>query len=431
MNSNIPQSTSAEITGTLQLARQRIKKRKALDRLLFLSGLGALAIAVSVLIILIGSLVATGHSAFIQTYITLDLDISERYVKREDPFKGQYRNIINEALLQQFPGVTERSAQRQLFSLPSPAAQYMLRDHIASNPKLIGNTIRFAIPVSDPYDQLNKGLVLRETEEQNRRLKQQQINWFDTLDHRGLISNKFNWNLLTNPDSRFPEVAGLAGAIMGSLYTLLICFAVSFPVGIGAAIHLELFAPKNRFTDLIEININNLAAVPSIVFGLLALAVFLNSFGMPRSTPLVGGLTLALMTLPTIIIATRSALKSVPTSIHDAALALGASRQQAVFHHILPAAMPGILTGAIIGMAQALGETAPLLLIGMNAFLAAVPNTPIDASTTLPTQIFLWADSPERGFISRTCAAILVLLGLLVSMNAIAIFLRQKLEKQH
>lgn len=409
----------------------RYARRKRGDMTLRAIGLSALFIAIGILVVLIGSLTLSGYPAFTQTYLTLEFKISEKYVSKEDPFAGRYRNIVNEAIEAEFPSVTNRAQLRQIAAIPSAASQFLLRDHIVSNPRLIGQTVQFSIPVSDPYDQLNKGLIDRDTPDEFRRLKQDQIAWFDQLKAQGRISTRLNWGLITNADSRFPEIAGLAGALKGSFYALLVCFVISFPVGIGAAIYLELFAPRNKFTDLIEININNLAAVPSVVFGLLALAVFLNWFGMPRSAPVVGGLTLALMTLPTIIIATRSAIKAVPPSIGEAAMGIGASRQQAVFHHILPAAMPGILTGTIIGLAQALGETAPLLLIGMNAFLTAVPASPLDASTALPTQIFIWADSPERGFASRTSAAILVLLGFLITMNMIAVYLRNKFEKSN
>jgi len=285
------------------------------------------------------------------------------------------------------------------------------------------------VPVSDPYDQLNKGSIDRDTPEQNRRLKDHEIAWFDQLKAQGAIRKPLNTGLITNADSRFPELAGLKGALIGSFWALFVCFAISFPLGIGAAIYLEEFAPRNKISDFIEVNINNLAAVPSVVFGLLALAVFIGWFGLPRSAPFVGGLTLALMTMPTIIIATRAALKAVPPSIREAALGIGASKHQVVFGHVLPLAMPGILTGTIIGLAQALGETAPLLLIGMNAFITSAPDGPFDSATALPTQIFIWADSPERGFVSRTSAAILVLLGFLVTMNAIAIYLRNKFER--
>ncbi len=288
-----------------------------------------------------------------------------------------------------------------------------------------------AIPASDSFDQLNKGVIAAQRAERDqRRVNDRQIAWFDQLVAEGRVVDTFNWALFFNTDSRLPEIAGLAGAIVGSFYTLLVCFVISFPVGVAAAVYLEEFAPKNRWTDLIEVNINNLAAVPSVVFGLLGLAVFLQFFGLPRSAPLVGGMVLSLMTLPTMIIVTRAALKAVPPSIREAALGIGASRHEVIMHHVLPLAMPGILTGTIIGLAHALGETAPLLLIGMNAFITAAPAGVLEASTTLPTQIYIWADSPERGFVSRTSAAILVLLMFLITMNAIAIYLRQRLERQ-
>jgi phosphate transport system permease protein len=312
----------------------------------------------------------------------------------------------------------------------SDGAQYMVRDRVVADPSLIGQVLTITVPVSDPFDQLNKGLVGRETEEGSRRVNDIQVAAFDKMDSEGRVSAPFSWGMFTNPDSRFPELAGLRGAFIGSAYLLLVCFAIALPVGIGAAIYLEEFAPKNRVSDLIEVNINNLAAVPSVVFGLLALAVFLNWFGLTRGSPFVGGMTLALMSLPTIIIATRAALKAVPPSIREAALGVGASRQQVVFHHVLPLAMPGIMTGTIIAMAGAIGETAPLLLIGMNAFMTAAPATPFESATTLPTQIFIWADSPERGFVSRTSAAILVLLGILVMLNTAAIWLRRRFERR-
>jgi phosphate transport system permease protein len=329
-----------------------------------------------------------------------------------------------------FPELTSSAEMRAAGGILSNSAQFELRDLLVADPSLYGQTLELTVPVSDPYDQLAKGLIDRDTPEEFRRVSNNEIAWFDQLAAAGAISSPINTGLITNADSRFPELAGLRGAMVGSFYALLTCFLISFPIGIGAAIYLEEFAPKNRWTDIIEININNLAAVPSVVFGLLALAVFLNWFGLPRSAPFVGGLTLALMTLPTIIIATRAALKAVPPSIREAALGVGASKQQVVFHHVLPLAMPGILTGTIIGLAQALGETAPLLLIGMNAFITSAPDTPFDSSTALPTQIFIWADSPERGFVSRTSAAILVLMGFLITMNAVAIYLRSKFERK-
>ena len=268
------------------------------------------------------------------------------------------------------------------------------------------------------------------TPEAERRLKDATVTWVSALTDDGAVEKKFNTVFFTAGDSREPEQAGIGGAVAGSFFTLLVTLALSFPIGVAAAVYLEEFAPKNRWTDLIEVNINNLAAVPSIVFGLLGLAVFINFFGLPRSAPLVGGLVLTLMTLPTIIIASRAALKSVPPSIREAALGVGASKMQTMFHHVLPLAMPGMLTGTIIGMAQALGETAPLLMIGMVAFIVDIPGGPLDPAAVLPVQIFLWADSPERAFVEKTSAAIIVLLTFLIVMNALAVVLRKRFERR-
>ncbi len=410
--------------------KRSLKRRHGRERRLKYLGLGALLLASLMLFILVGTLVSSGYKAFRQTHITLDFTISKKLVKPDNLARGNYRKIAANAISQQFPQVTGRNDKRALARILSRGAQVTLRQRLLANPALIGQTLRLSVPLSDPYDQLAKGMISRLTPAQNRNLSDQQIGWFDRLSARGLISSPLNWGLITHADSRFPELAGLKGAIIGSAYALLVCFLIAFPVGIAAGVYLEEFAPKNRLTDLIEVNINNLAAVPSVVFGLLALAVFLGWFGLPRSAPLVGGMTLALMTLPTIIIATRVALKAVPASIREAAMAVGASRHQVMLDHVIPLAMPGILTGTIIGLAQALGETAPLLLIGMNAFVTQSPDSLMDPSTALPTQIFIWADSPERGFTSRTSAAILVLLAFLVTMNAVAIYLRRRFEQR-
>jgi phosphate transport system permease protein len=275
-----------------------------------------------------------------------------------------------------------------------------------------------------------KGYLDKTDEKKMGRLQVKQFDFVDNLKLKGLIEQRFNTTFFTAGDSREPEQAGILGAMIGSFYTLIITLLLSFPIGVTAAIYLEEYAPKNRLTDIIEVNINNLAAVPSIVFGLLGLAVFLNFFGMPRSAPIVGGLVLTLMTLPTIIISSRVALKSVPPSIRDAALGVGASKMQMVFHHVFPLALPGMLTGTIIGMARALGETAPLLMIGMVAFIVDIPGSFSDPSTVLPVQVFLWADSPERAFVERTSAAIIILLGFLIFMNATAVYLRNKFERR-
>ena len=295
---------------------------------------------------------------------------------------------------------------------------------------MIGKTLSLWVPADDEVDMMMKGHTDRNAPEGERRLKDNQLAWVDQLHAKGLLEKRFNTTLFTNGDSRDPELAGIWGAVVGSFYTLVVTLLLSFPIGVAAAVYLEEFAPKNRYTDIIEVNINNLAAVPSIVFGLLGLAMFINFFGLPRSAPLVGGLVLTLMTLPTIIIASRAALKSVPPSIREAALGVGASPQQAMMYHVLPLAMPGILTGTIIGMAQALGETAPLLMIGMVAFIVDVPGGVFDPSTVLPVQIYLWADSPERAFVERTSAAIMVLLTFLIVMNALAVVLRKRFERR-
>jgi len=408
---------------TSEASRENVRRRRRGELWLKAAGLVAITIAFAMLLTLLSSLVITGFRAFTQTHVTLQVTLPPG---DDTP---SFRAVTRDAVAALFPEADE-GEMRELSRILSNGAQYIIESHVAANPDLIGQTFSIRVPVSDPYDQLAKGLIDRETPEALRRVNDAGVAAFDQLKQAGLISQPFNTALFVNADSRFPELAGLKGAIIGSFYALLTCFLISFPIGIGAAIYLEEFAKKNRLSDFIEININNLAAVPSVVFGLLALAVFLNWFGLPRGAPFVGGLTLALMTLPTIIIATRAALKAVPPSIREAALGVGASKQQVVFHHVLPLAMPGILTGTIIGLAQALGETAPLLLIGMNAFITAAPATPFESATALPTQIFIWADSPERGFVSRTSAAILVLLGFLVLMNALAIYLRNRFERR-
>lgn len=415
-----------DVIGTLERGLPARNRRQLIVQGL---GLAAILFAFFMLFILVASLVSSGYRAATQTHVELSVYVDPEVIDPERLPRGNFRGLLGASMEELFPEVNDRTDKRKIEKIPSNRAQFILRDLIADDPSLIGRTVVLEVPTSDPFDQLHKGLIDPETPEEFRRLSDKEIGWFNRLDSAGLVSSPLNTGLLFNADSRFPEVAGLRGAIVGSFWALLICFMISFPVGIGAAIYLEEFASKNRMNDFIEVNINNLAAVPSVVFGLLALTVFIGWFGLPRSAPLVGGMTLALMTAPTIIIATRAALKAVPASIREAALALGASKQQVVFGHVLPLAMPSILTGTIIGMAQALGETAPLLLIGMNAFITSAPGGPLESATALPTQIFIWADSPERGFVSRTSAAIIVLLGFMVAMNSLAIFLRTKFER--
>lgn len=406
------------------------KKRYAAETRLKWYGAASILVAIGLLGILLTSLFVTGYQAFVQTHVAIEVTVDPELVSADDPAGGNYRAVIQNAVQTLFPEAQTTAELRQAAGIVTNGAPTILRNRVLADPGLVGRTFTLEVPTSDPYDQLHKGVIDRELPENRRRLSDDQIALFETLEERGLVRSRANWGLLFNADSRFPELAGLAGAITGSFYALLVCFLISFPMGIAAAIYLEEFAPKNRWTDLVEVNINNLAAVPSIVFGLLGLAVFIQLFGLPRSAPLVGGMVLSLMTLPTIIIVTRVALKSIPPSIREAALGIGASKHEVILHHVLPLAVPGILTGTIIGLAQALGETAPLLLIGMNAFLTSPPGGIMEPSTALPTQIFIWADSPERGFVARTSAAILVLLGFLITMNAIAIYLRARLERR-
>ena len=398
--------------------------------------LGAVSITVSLvmLAVLFTSIIAKGYSAFVQTHVMLDVSLAPEVLgfsnvaDDSEIAQANYARSIRVALRERFPGVTGRQDTRRLYGLISSSAEYQLREMILARPSLIGTTQSVWVQSSDDVDMFLKGYIHRDTPEAGRRISDQEIAWIDEFTADGRIEKRFNRAFFTNGDSRDPEMAGIRGALMGSLYTMLVTLLLSFPLGVATAIYLEEFAPRNRVTDIIEVNINNLAAVPSIVFGLLGLAAFLNFMELPRSAPLVGGLVLTLMTLPTVIIASRSALQSVPPSIRDAALGVGASRMQCVAHHVLPLAMPGMLTGTIIGMARALGETAPLLMIGMVAFIVDIPAGIMDKATALPVQIYLWADSPERAFVEKTSAATMVLLGFLVLMNAVAIYLRRKFE---
>jgi phosphate transport system permease protein len=413
-----------------EAAEQRLKRRHAADRRLRLYGICAILIALALLVVLLTSIFVASWTAWTETQIRIDVTLDPDQINLEDPFRGRYQDLVRNAIYELFPEVETNADKRALRDLLSSGAQFQVRDRVVADPALIGQTISVWVPAADPIDQLRKGVIDRDLPPDRRRVTDQQIGFFDALVEQDRVRSVFNTTLFTAADSRFPELAGLKGALVGSFYLLLICFVLSVPVGVAAAIYLEEFAPKNRWTDLIEVNINNLAAVPSIVFGLLGLAVFLGFFGLPRSAPLVGGMVLSLMTLPTIIITTRAALKAVPPSTKEAALGVGASPIQTMTHHVLPLALPGILTGTIIGLAQALGETAPLLLIGMNAFITAAPESIMAPSTSLPTQIFIWFDSPERGFVARTSAAIIVLLGFLIVMNAMAVFLRKRFERK-
>ena len=397
--------------------------------------LGMLATTVGILFlgVFFSSLIADGASAFKQTFIKLDIELSEEVLApggELDLAYADFDGLVRSALRAEIPEASDRRDRRELYRIVSVGAGYQVRDLISRSPELLGTTQTMWVPASSNVDMLIKGNIDANIEEALRPLSDKQIGWVRTLQEAGRLESRFNKALFTNGDSREPELAGIKGAVMGSLYMLLVTIALSFPIGVAAAIYLEEFAPRNRWSDLIEVNINNLAAVPSIVFGLLGLAVFINWAALPRSAPLVGGLVLTLLTLPVIIIASRAAIKAVPPSIREAALGLGASQMQVVFHHVLPLALPGMLTGTIIGMSRALGESAPLLMIGMVAFIVDVPGSLTDPATALPVQIFLWADSPERAFAERTSAAIIVLLGFLLVMNLAAVILRRRMERK-
>ncbi len=415
---------------------RRLKKRYAAERRFRLYGLLSVAAAITFLVILLSSIVANGLPAFQKTYLQLDITFDQNLLGIDDVsdsgqlISADYQRVVKEALKVKFPEVSDRRDRRALNALVSNGAAYQLAAMLKADLSLLNTSQSVWLYADDDVDTYFKGNIDRNIPESERRLKDKQFQWLDKLEAEERVKKSFNWTFLTAGDSREPEQAGIRGALMGSFYTIVVTLLLSFPIGVAAAIYLEEFAPKNRWTDLIEVNINNLAAVPSIVFGLLGLAVFINFFGLPRSAPLVGGLVLTLMTLPTIIIASRAAIKSVPPSIREAALGVGASKMQTTIHHVLPLAMPGMLTGTIIGMAQALGETAPLLMIGMVAFIVDVPGSFSDPATVLPVQIYLWADSPERGFVELTSAAILVLLVFLATMNFLAVLLRKKFERR-
>jgi phosphate transport system permease protein len=396
---------------------------------------GMLATAVGVLFLgfFFIDLFSKGASAFLQTFVSLEVELSTDVIApggKPDLAQADFDGLVHDALRAEFPEVRGRSERRDLYRLISTGASYQLRDMVVSNPQLSGTHQTVWVPASSIVDMFVKGHIDATVDESMRPLSDAQIRWIGQLRDKGRLERRFNRALFVNGDSRDPELAGIRGAVVGSLYMLLVTIALAFPVGVAAAIYLEEFAPRSRWSDLIEVNINNLAAVPSIVFGLLGLAVFINWLAIPRSSPLVGGLVLSLLTLPVIIIASRAAIQAVPPSIREAALALGASKVQMVFQHVLPLALPGMLTGTIIGMSRALGESAPLLMIGMVAFIVDVPQGFTDPATALPVQIYLWADSPERAFAERTSAGIIVLLAFLLVMNLAAVIIRKRMERR-
>ena len=418
-----------------------LKGRYASEQRFQYGGILAISLGILFLVILFWSIISKGYTAFEQTQIRLDLYLDEQVIdpqgnrsRSELQRAIRYNKIIEPAFYRAI-GIdpddkSKRRDMREAKKLISRGAAIEIRDMVLADPSLIGSTQTIWILAAGDVDSFVKGQISRETPEQRRQIKDQQIAWIDDLLERGVMAKKFNTGLFTFGASSRPETAGIGVAVVGSIFMMITVLALALPIGVAASIYLEEFAPKNRWTDLIEVNINNLAAVPSIVFGLLGLAVFINFAGLPRSASIVGGLVLTLMTLPTIIIATRSALKAVPPSIREAALGVGASKTQAIFHHVLPLATPGILTGTIIGLAQALGETAPLLMIGMVAFVKDFPVSPFDPATALPVQIYMWAGAAERAFVERTSAAIMILLGFLALMNISAVLLRRRFERR-
>ena len=418
----------------LQKIKHSLKRRSRAEVRFRWYGRFAILLGLTAVLLLFVDIVGKGHGAFRATYIQLDIHYDSELLGVETLAdssalaEANWDALPKIALRNQFSDISSRRDKRKLYQLISNGAGFDLKDHLLANPLLLNQTETIWILADDDIDTYYKSWL--EGEAYAARLTDKQVQWIDKLHQLGKIELHVNRNLFTRGDSREPEQAGIRGAVMGSLLTLLLTLILSFPIGVAAAVYLEEFAPKNKFTDFIEVNINNLAAVPSIIFGLLGLAIFINFFHVPRSVPLVGGLVLTLMTLPTIIITSRASIKSVPPSIREAALGMGASKYQMVLHHVLPLALPGMLTGAIIGMAQALGETAPLLMIGMVAFIVDIPQSFTDPATVLPVQIFLWSDSPERAFIEKTSAAIMVLLTFLMFMNISALWLRKRLERR-
>ena len=412
-----------------------LKGRYSAEKRFKLYGVFAVSLALGAVIFLLLTIFSTGYSAFWRTEFQVEIQFNGDYLgitqesSDQEVREANFLGLFRKNLAEQNNDVPRREL-RKLFAMFSESAADDLREMVITNRSILGTTQKLKVLASSSVDMIVKGQAPREIEEKRRVLNDFQLGLLDRWTAEGRRSSSFNHRFFTNGDSRSPELAGLGGAIAGSFWTLMVCLILSFPMGVAAAIYLEEYAPKNRLTEIIEVNINNLAAVPSIIFGLLGLAVILNFFGLPRSTPLVGGIVLSLMTLPTIIIACRASLKAVPPSIREGALAMGASKMQTILHHVLPLAMPGTLTGTIIGLAQALGETAPLLMIGMFAFVVDIPAGPLESATALPVQVYLWAESSERGYVELTAAGIMMILIFMALMNSFAIILRKKFERR-
>lgn len=446
--SDISFPKGAHAQKSLLVLDARTRKRNAAEARFRRMGLVAVTIGILALVGLLSSIIANGASSFRQTFVNLEVYLDPAKLDKtgeRDPAKMAkvttfgYAPLLGRALAQavEAQGIsTEGVSKKDIEALISKEAPATLRNMVLANPELVGQTISLRVLAQGRVDGYFKGRVTMESAALDRNISPAQLEMADALRAAGIITLGYNWGFFTAPDASDtrPEAAGLGVAILGSAYMMMIVLCLSLPIGVAASIYLEEFAPQNRWTDLIEVNISNLAAVPSIVFGILGLAIFINFVGLPQSAPIVGGLVLTLMTLPTIIIATRAALKAVPPSIRDAALGVGASKMQSVFHHVLPLAMPGILTGTIIGLAQALGETAPLLLIGMVAFVREYPGSPpegfLDPASALPVQVYNWTTRGDPAFVERASGAIIVLLCFLVIMNIAAIVLRRRFERR-
>ena len=418
-----------------EIVKSSIKKRRAKDSRLRLYGRIAIGMATCFLLFMFFSIFTKGYPGFFQYYVTLDIKFDR---ERIDPkgdlsdtslYEGEASKIVNESLFS-IINPKGRKAKKEARKIVSSGKDLRIAKLVKNDPSLFGTVTKVKFALDDDIDSFLRGYINRDTPESERRISDNVIAFVDKLSEEDRISYEFSDYILQGSASGNPEMAGIKGAFLGSILTLSVCLLIAFPLGVATAVYLEEIAKKNRITEIIEVNINNLAAVPSVVFGIMGLAIFISIFGMPRSIPLVGGMVLALMTLPTIIISSRAAIRAVPPSVRDAAYGIGASKLQVIFHHVIPLAMPGMLTGTIIGMAQALGETAPLLMIGMVAFIVDVPNSVMDPGTVLPVQIFMWADFAERMFIQKTSAAIIILLGFLITMNAFAVYLRKKLERR-
>ncbi|MEM9031448.1 MAG: phosphate ABC transporter permease PstA [Pseudomonadota bacterium] len=441
-----PSAAPARAKTSILELDERTKRRNAAEHRFRIYGIIAISIAVLALIFLLASVIKNGSGAFFQTFITLDVALAEDKLDKSgnrDPEEIAkvstfgYAPLIRAALETKIVELgIEIDGLDKPDTLISKEAAAQMRSFVLANPDLVGTTQTFEVLASGRVDGYFKGRVTMETAERDSNISPQQLMLADAFKEAGTLETRFNFNFITWADAseNRPEAAGLGVAILGSFYMMIVVLVLALPIGVAASIYLEEFAAKNWFTDLIEVNISNLAAVPSIVFGILGLALFINFAGLPQSAPIVGGLVLTLMTLPTIIIATRASLKSVPPSIREAALGVGASKMQTVFHHVLPLAAPGILTGTIIGLAQALGETAPLLLIGMVAFVREYPAGPpdgfFDPAAALPVQVYNWTQRADPAFVERASGAIIVLLIFLIIMNAIAIVLRRRFERR-